>query len=437
MKKILHNPLLYILLIAFGGIALLDTTLTEDRQIHGYSNDMRSVIRSDAAGYYVYLPAFFIYDFKANNFPDSIVEYSAYGYSLENGKVLSKYPFGVAIAYSPFFLVAHHLAVKKDGFSAEYHRAIRIAGVFYCTLGLIFCFLFFSKYVSRFCAFIALFPLFFSTNLMHYTLREPGYSHVLSFCLIASFLYFLSVFKHNPNHRIKWLLPVVAAFIIATRMLNGIVLLLIPFWDSSNFKSSMLFMKRLITDYKYLIFSVVILLIFLIPQLSYSLYLKGTGLSGLYANEHFTNIKNPQWKVVLFGAKNGLYIYTPAFLIFTICNLYAIQEKQQNAILILVLFSLVTFIYASWWNPTLGCSFGYRGFLDYVGLLIFPFVSTVDYFIKKKKWMLLTPMIVIVYFCCYLTQGINSFWWFCFYGKNDFDYFWLINDYFNAHHLKF
>ena len=432
-KRIIHK--LCIICILVFGIILINKTLHDDTLIREYSG-IRNVINADAAGYYVYLPAFFIYDFKADDFPDSISQNCGNGFQLENNKVISKYPLGVAMAYSPFFLGAHLVAKDKSGFSRDYHRAVRIAAVFYCVLGLLFSFLLFSGYVNSFIAFISLIPLYFGTNLIFYTLKSPCYSHTVSFCFIACFLYCIHSFKRNPSDWCKWLLPIMFGFIISIRLLNGMVVLLLPFWDYKSVKDSISFSKKILFDIKYMAYFLLMILAFLTPQFLYNQYLHGSIFSPMYPGEHFTNLSNPKWMLVLFGACNGLYIYTPLFIIFTLCTLFLIQQKLQNGYIILFYFIAITLIYASWSSPSLGCAFSHRGFLDYLTLFAFPFVITLNYFIQKKKWMLFLITGIFVYISCNITMGIYDFWWYCFYGKDDWDYFWLINDYFNFHHLK-
>ena len=414
---------------------MINKTLTMDSKIRDY-NDIQSVIHGDPAGYYVYLPALFIYNFDADNFPDSIEKFCGYGFELTNGKVISKYPFGVAIAYSPFFLSAHLIAKDKNGFSRDYHRAVRIAAVFYCIFGLLFSFLFFSRYVNQIIALTSLIPLFFGTNLIYYTLKMPGYSHTISFCLIACFLYCITVCKRNPAHWCRWLLPILFGFIISVRMLNGIVIFLIPLWDFKNFRDSISFTKKFIKDYKLMLLFILSIVVFMSPQFLYNQYLSGSLLKEMYPGEHFTNLSHPKILLVLFGASNGLYIYTPVFILFTFCNFIGLQEKFKNGYLVLSYFIVITFIYASWSSPSLGCAFGHRGMLDFVTLFIFPFVLTLDYLINKRKWIILLLLAIVIYACCYITLGIYEMWWYCFYGKGDYDYFRLIEDYFNFYHLK-
>jgi hypothetical protein len=60
----------------------------------------------------------------------------------EEGKAVFKMPPGVALLQMPFFLVGHAIALTTDqpadGYSNTYQLAIRLAGIFYFIVGLIF-----------------------------------------------------------------------------------------------------------------------------------------------------------------------------------------------------------------------------------------------------------------------------------------------------------
>src|SRR6185436_15997774 len=95
----------------------------------------------DAAGYYSYLPAIFIYhDFKfdfVNHLPDDIRP-EPKGIDLvhtADGKTVNKWHIGTCILILPFFLIAHFLSqvfhLPADGYSTMYHIWIYVASVFY------------------------------------------------------------------------------------------------------------------------------------------------------------------------------------------------------------------------------------------------------------------------------------------------------------------
>src|SRR5690554_5459863 len=69
----------------------------------GYFN-YHSEIWADKAGYYVYLPAAFKFNFDSRQFPDSIQIKTGGGFELlqDQQKVVTKYPYGVALLQAPF-----------------------------------------------------------------------------------------------------------------------------------------------------------------------------------------------------------------------------------------------------------------------------------------------------------------------------------------------
>ena len=86
----------------------------------------------DVMGYYTYLPAALIYkDLAGLKFREDIQNkyhptgLDHAGYPSENGNQIMKYPMGMAIAYSPWFLMAHATAsisgYPPDGYSRPYN----------------------------------------------------------------------------------------------------------------------------------------------------------------------------------------------------------------------------------------------------------------------------------------------------------------------------
>lgn len=109
---------------------------------------------SDKGGYYIYLPATFIYGFHASAYPDSLDYKNGRGFEINNEKdvVFTKYTYGVSILVLPFFLASHFSAklfnLQADGFSLIYHRMAIIACVFYLILSMFILNLFFSYLFS-------------------------------------------------------------------------------------------------------------------------------------------------------------------------------------------------------------------------------------------------------------------------------------------------
>ena len=89
----------------------------------------------DVAGYYMYLPAAFIYDdLKSFSFQDTLESAEIHvgkhhGRWQDNGGFVFQYTAGMAIQYLPFFAIGHAWAKSSKqypshGFSPPYQRAI-------------------------------------------------------------------------------------------------------------------------------------------------------------------------------------------------------------------------------------------------------------------------------------------------------------------------
>jgi hypothetical protein len=412
-----------ILILLFLFLWLIERTLNADKYTAQYDG-VQGILSSDAGGYYAYLPALFIYKF---NEPDSDLVMDRSGFHYENGKLVSKYPLGLAIGQSPFFLTAHLLANKKDGYSRPYHIAIRISAVFYCFLGLLFCFLFLRKHTKWWLSLLICAVMFFGTNLRYYALREPGYSHVFSFFLIALFFYLVDRFHENGNLK-KFLLLPVLAMIVAVRPIDAVILFPAIFWFGYSKDILQKSWKVLTTNKKLFLFSALTSLIFFIPQLFYNHFILGQAAAPLYPGEGFTNWYLPKFGVVLLGTYSGLFLHTPIFLLFAVASIYASIKNYPHNRLLLLFFLIVLYLYSAWHDPTLGCSFGHRAQVDFLILWVFPFAMICQQLVERKKWITFSGVALLTSAICLWTNFLAKFWWFCAFGSGNYDYAWFFNE---------
>ena len=92
----------------FAGIAVLAFLLTA--VFYGIGFFPFQPTHSDGNGYYMYLPAFFVYHDPGMHFLDQLAEdisgFSGTFFPMDTGQVVDKYTMGVAILQLPFFLAA-------------------------------------------------------------------------------------------------------------------------------------------------------------------------------------------------------------------------------------------------------------------------------------------------------------------------------------------
>ena len=116
-----------------------------------------------------------------------------------------------------------------------------------------------------------------------------------------------------------------------------------------------------------------------------------------------------------FSANNGLFIYSPIILLSIIGLILMIKHKSILGLYIGILFLIMSYIFASWWNWWFGCSFGARSFVEYYSLLIIPFCYLWNTI--RKKAIFNYVFLAIVGLCCYVNLSIEYYYDGCFYGS--------------------
>ena len=115
-----------------------------------YLNNEKLIIKADGKGYYEYLPATFIYNDLSWSFLDTLNTPGYYKHSEyivgaivgPPGDLHNKYFIGTAILMTPFFAIAHCIAIigdyPADGYSYPYQQTMWYSALFYLWIGLFF-----------------------------------------------------------------------------------------------------------------------------------------------------------------------------------------------------------------------------------------------------------------------------------------------------------
>jgi hypothetical protein len=354
--------------------------------VFGYHSELWA----DQSGYNVYLPALFIYDFKAKNFPGSIALKTGSGFEIDlpSDKVKTKYSYGVALLQSPFWLIAHFLAKDKSGYSLIYHKSIDFAAAFYFTVGLWFLYAVLKKYANRPLVLVSIVLILIGTNTLYYAIFETGMSHIYSFAMFSVLLFLLQ--KKDFDTNILW----IGMLIFLLRPINLLFLLpTILFFDTYSWED---FRTRFfkIATFKNSILAIFIFLLGWFPQICYYYYMNGTWRGG-YDNEHFDYLYHPKLLEVMFSPDNGLFLYAPLLLCLLIFLVFTKKNNIYALFLPFVLVLLYVFLYGSWWSYMLGCGFGHRGFVD-----IMPIFAVSLCFVlqsKQRNWFILPILLCAVY----------------------------------------
>lgn len=343
-------------------------------------NHWQGIIKSDAKGYYAYLPAVFIYNDLNFSFFDKIDKEKYYNENLyydyrsgANGKTISKYYCGTALLEMPFFLTAHGLSYffgyDTDGYSKLYQVFINIAGIFYLFLGLWYLNLILKLYeiTDKNRSFILVLAVF-ATNLFYYTVAEPGMSHVYSFALITLFIFYSKKFFTKLNKKYFMAMAILLAVIVLVRPINGLVVFLIPFL-AGTYGSLQVGFKTLFKEKAMLILSAG--MFFMIVSIQFIIYKISTENWFVYSYlEEGFNFFNPHFFDILFSYKKGLFIYTPIFLV-SLVGLYYLYKQSKYLFFSAFLFLfLITYVFSSWWMWYYGGSFSSRVFVEYISFFM-------------------------------------------------------------------
>jgi hypothetical protein len=409
--------------LGFILLAALLVFLTFNRHSRsGYFN-YHSEIWADKAGYYVYLPAALKYNFNPESFPQDMDKKTGHGFTLEN-KVFTKYTYGVALLQMPFYLLAdifaEQMGFERDGFSPIYHWAVNVAAVFYLMFGLLLLFRYLRDELPSRVVFLTLGILLLGTNLYYYAIDETGMSHVYSFFLFSAFLYLLqrSDFLSKPKTKHIILIGFVSGLIVLIRPTN-VVFLLTFFYLRQPTEGLLLRIKPLLKPKISGIIALSAFLVF-VPQLMYWKYVSGSYIMYTYSEEGFYWLK-PMILETWFSPNNGLFIYTPLYLVIMAAFAHGLYTKNKQSISIAVTFFVISYIFSCWHDWAFGCSFGSRSFIEYLVLFSIPvgyLMQHISHSGLPKKMFFWLVVLVFAGYNLKMTYTYDE----CFYGSGAWDW---------------
>ena len=373
-------------------------------------NQKYNTIVSDGKGYYAYLPAIFIYNDLNFGFNQTVEKhdhpetwYTDYRYKLDKKRIFTKYYVGTAIAYSPFFLIAHSWSLmmgwQSDGYAAIYHGSVLVAALFYMVITLIFMGKILDFYrINHWIKVLSILGAYFGTNWFYYTTWEASLSHVYSAGVIAAFFYYAIIFSKDIT--LKWglIIGVLLGFIVLLRPLNILVVLFLPIFHY-NFSSFIHWVKSLIAkpvilSYSFLSFLAVLSVQFIIYKIQIDQW-----YIYAYLNEGFNFLK-PHFFNFLFSIRKGFFVYTPLFLL-SILGLVSWAKLNSFQVLWWILsVTILVYILSSWHMWWYGGTFGTRVLVEYYIIWIIPLAIL---FQKAKRY---SKFFLVMITCFFVFNGV-------------------------------
>lgn len=365
------------------------------------------VIDNDVVSYYAYLPAGIIFhDLNFNFIKELPPEFKGKIWvgTAPNGKPILRMTMGLAILWLPFFMMAHLfskvMGIEALGYSWPYSFAIFVATIFYLFIGLLFLRKILLKYFSEIITGITLLLVVLATNLMYYTISEPGMSHVYSFSLITIFLNMTLKWVDRPTFISSLILGLLAGIIVLIRPVNGLVLVFPALISISSFSE---FYNRLVNRWKFIIVAGVAAVIITIPQLIYWKMQTGQFFFNSYMDQGRFYFANPHVFDGLFSFRKGWLIYTPVML-FALVGLFFLKRYAKDFLLSTSAFlALFLFVVFSWWCWWYGGSYGARPMIDTYGILAIPMAAFLSVILQSTWWKKGIVAFLLLFFV-YLNQ---------------------------------
>jgi len=393
-------------------LILLTTFVIESFSFTKWEKEM---VVYDVAGYYMYLPAVFIFhDLSHLDYysyvDDTYHPTPAKGYAIfpqeKTGRKVIKYPMGVAIGEMPLFLVAHayallHPEYKPDGYTTPYKVAIVFSTILWTVLGLFFLGRFLIQYYNSNVAALVVLIIGGGTNLFAYTVVDVGMSHAWLFLLFAALLFCTQ--RLFTNQRPGYFYPLGALLALATiSRPTDIVIAIVPLiWMFPRKKEAPERRAFLLKNRKHFIGGVLVFIAVLSLQLGYWKYMTGNWLHFSYEGEGF-DFAHPHILDGLFSYRKGWFLYTPVALIGMLGLIPLYYYDRKMSLTILLFFTITIYLVFSWIAWFYGWSFGCRALIEALAVLSIPIGAIVHYVIRSRSWLLKSGITIVFGFFIWL-----------------------------------
>ncbi|MEI8049107.1 MAG: hypothetical protein WCI92_17120 [Bacteroidota bacterium] len=359
-----------------------------------------NILSWDVFGYYLYLPAAFIYhDLRLHDIAwvqhliDQYQTTSTFyqATSLPGGGWVMKYSMGMAVLNAPAFFIAHIISLltgfKTDGFSLPYQYAWAISGLVYAAIGVVMLRKILLEFFDDRITSIVLVIIVLATNYFQLTAFEGFLSHNYTFTLYTFIVWFTIRWHAKPEWKSALGLGLAMGLVVLVRP-SELVCFLIPLlWGISNAENFRQKLNLIRSNYWQMLPLVLAVFIAGLPQLIYWKYTSGQWLFYSYNNagEGF-DFARPYVMEVLFSFRKGWLIYTPV-MIFALDGFASLFKKNRPLFYSILIYFLVNlFIVSSWtcwWYA--GGSYSQRALLSSYVLLAIPLGYLIQQLQERNK----------------------------------------------------
>lgn len=355
-----------------------------------------AVLSWDVFGYYLYLPAEFIYhDLSGLAFlPDIAATYEdpspAMGHALllPNGNYVMTYSMGMAVLYAPFFFLAHLLApglgYPADGFSLPYQLGIAMGGILYAWLGLWLLRRLLLRYFRDTTVALTLAAIAIGTHYLNYATADNAMPHNYLFTLYVAMILLTISWHKRPRLVTATALGGLIGLVTITRP-TELLFVLVPLLWGIDSREAIRKKIQLIRQHPgHVAMLALALLAVGSLQLMYWKSVTGQFFFYSYGGDKGFSFLQPHIIDCLFSYRKGWLIYTPMML-FALLGFVPLYRSNKALFVPIFVFSLVNmyvvFSWDIWWY---GGGFGQRALIQSYPLLAFPLATCIDWMRARK-----------------------------------------------------
>lgn len=380
-----------------------------------------ATISWDVSGYYIYLPAIFIYhDIKKLSWKPAIDEKyypssSPYqSFTHNTGNQVMKYTGGLAILYSPFFSIAHWLAqplgFEADGYSKIYQFAISLGSLVFAFMGLWYVRKILLQYFNENTTAIAIGIIILATNYFDYASITGAMSHNYLFTLYAALIYYSDRFYKSNLSWYFYLCSAILGLMVLIRPTEIIASILVVFWNIHNISEIRARIKYLIHSGRTVPIGIVCFLFFPFLQSLYWKYATGEWIVYSYQDQGFSWLEGHHILQGLFSYKAGWLVYTPVMILVFTGMWLGVKNKYSNQILFTVFILSSLYLTFAWDEWTYGGSLSQRALVQHYPIMAFPLAVSIGTLLSNHilKFLSIPFIVLCIYYNLWLTHHAHK-----------------------------
>lgn len=362
-------------------------------------NRTEATLSWDVSGYYMYLPALFIYkDLKKCAFGDSIIQkyyptpdfQQVYRHE-PSGNVVMKYSMGQAMAMLPGFLAGHLWALNADypddGFSRPYQKSMGLWLLFFSIVGLYFLRKNLLPFFEDRTVGLLLIIYTLGTNYLNYAAIDQGMTHNTLFAMYTVIISLTMSFYKKPSLLKAVFIGLLTGWATLIRPTEIISILIPIFWGITQFSDIQKRWRFVLSHYGHWLTAVFVFMLVVSFQPVYWKYATGDWIVYSYGDQGFSWLTPHIWDYTM-SYRCGWWRFTP-MMIVPFLGLYWMYKQKEHYSVVFLAFTLLSFYIVTAWDVwDYGGTAG-RAMVQYYPVLAFPLCVVIEK-VREKSWWFYT-----------------------------------------------